>query len=243
MSAFGSSKASIRTDGIVDKLTESDDNKLNNALDNISECIISVAKKVVYLEKERVKILTEQLKVTKIDRYADTYRLADVDAEQISIVNREFLMQSDMAYDKKLQQASMLGLYAFDSPLSYQSKIEFLNAMHATYLKDTLNPEERATHDLCVEENYMLLDMNEVPTADKYHVHAQHLQEHNLFRISPEVRQLKKDDNGRYISLQEAITQHIQMHEKLVSDSMQKQNAYRAKETLSTAGKKFPRQG
>ena len=141
MTAFGSSKSNVRTDGVVDKLSESDENKLVNALDNISDCFVSMFKKLVYLEKEREQILSEQLKVANVDNYIQQYKLTDVDAEQITIVNREFLMQSDQVFDKKLQQAGNFGIYAVDSPLSYKAKCEFLNSIKANYLIDTLDPE------------------------------------------------------------------------------------------------------
>ena len=45
MAAYGSTKSNVRTDGVVDKLSESDENKLVNALDNISECMVGMFKK------------------------------------------------------------------------------------------------------------------------------------------------------------------------------------------------------
>ena len=236
MTAFGTSKSNVRTDGVVDKLSESDENKLSNALDNISDCFISMFKKIIYLEKERVDILTQQLKLAKIDSYALQYNLTDVDAEQLTIVNRDFLMQSDQLFDKKLQQANAMGVYAPNSPMTYQSKLEFLNALHASFLRDTLDPQERATHDLCEEENVELYEKDIMPKAEDFHVHAQHISEHNLYRISPEIRQLKHDDPERYKQFQQKIEIHIKEHrEFLEKQAESSQNFDGAKAALSTA--------
>lgn len=226
MEAFGAAKSSVRTDGVVDKLTESDENKLVNALDNISNVTISVFKKLLYIEKQRESVLLESCRLAKKDDYVLQYKLMDVDAEQLTIVNRDFLMTSDQVYDKKLQQAGNLGLYNPQSGLTYQSKIEFLNAMHASYLKDTLDPMERATHDLCLEENQQMKDGNGkdnkiIPEAQEWHKHAQHIAEHDLFRISPEVRCLEAEDPKAYRLLQEAISNHIKQHEKFMQNSQQ----------------------
>ena len=243
LTAFGSSKSNVRTDGVVDKLSESDENKLVNALDNISTCLISAFKKLLYCEKHREQVLLDGLALAKKDDYVLQYNLKDVDAEQITIVNRDFLMKSDQVFDKKLQQAGNFGLYNPQSGLSYQAKVEFLNAMHASYLKDTLDPMERATHDLCLEEQEMMLDKQTIPNAEQWHVHAQHLAEHNLFRISPAVRCLQHCDPKAYALLQEAIDNHIQQHEKLMQQSQQSNVVMNAKEALmGTAGKNQPRQ-
>lgn len=238
MTAFGSSKSSVRTDGVVDKLSESDENKLSNAIDNISDCLIKVYKKLVYLEQERTSILLEKLKLAKKDDYALNYRLSEVDAEQITIVNRDFLMQSDQAFDKKLQQAGSLGLFAPDSNMSYQSKVELLNALHAGYLKDTLDPHERATHDLCDEENRTMFDKKTLPTVEGYHIHRLHIDEHNLFRISPEVRQLFKDDPVAHNVYQQMLDAHITKHQEFMSKSQDDYALKNAKAALSTTPRK-----
>lgn len=235
MTAFGSSKSNVRTDGVVDKLSESDENKLVNALDNISNCFIQVFKKLVYLEKEREEILSNQLQVARVDDYMLQYKLADVDAEQITIVNREFLMTSDQVYDKKLQQAGNFGLYAVDSPLSYQAKCSFLNSIKANYLIDTLDPEQRATHDLCDEENYILKDDHQVPKVEEFHNHADHIKEHNLFRISPQIRELKHKDPKVYEAFQQAMQTHIDQHTKFLSESSNQDIYTNAKAALGTA--------
>lgn len=243
MTAFGSSKSNVRTDGVVDKLSESDENKLVNSLDNISDCFIEVFKKLVYLEKQREDILINNLKVANVDSYIQQYKLTDVDAEQITIVNREFLMQSDQVFDKKLQQAGNFGLYAADSPLSYKAKLGFLNSIKANYLLDTLDPEQRATHDLCDEENYQLFKEHTVPEVAAYHKHDLHMYEHNLYRISPEARKLAKEDPKAHAAFQQAMDTHIQEHQKYVQQSSNKDVYANAKAALGTAGKRQPSQG
>lgn len=218
MTAFGQTKSNVRTDGVVDKLSESDENKLGNAVDNLCDCIIDVFKKVIYLEKEREKILSKKLKVACIDNYAQRYNLSYVDAEQITIVNREFLIQSDQVFDKKLTQVGNLGILAVDSPLSYLSKVNLLTSLQANYLIDTLDPMQRSTHDLCNDEHYELKQKT-VPDVMPYHAHQQHMYEHNLFRISPEVRNLKIIDEQEYRKLIEAIDTHCKAHEKFLEKS------------------------
>lgn len=243
MTAFGSSKSNVRTDGVVDKLSESDENKLVNSLDNISDCFIEIFKKLVYLEKEREHILSNNLKVANVDNYIQQYKLDDVDAEQITIVNREFLMQSDQVFDKKLQQAGNFGLYAIDSPMPYRAKVSFLESIKANYLIDTLDPEQRATHDLCDEENTQLFKDHTVPEVASFHKHDLHIYEHNLFRISSEARKLAKEDPKAHQAFQQAMDMHIQEHQKFLQQSSN-QNVYEnAKAALGTAGKKKPSQG
>jgi len=237
IAAFGNSKSNVRTDGVVDKMAESDDNKLSNAIDNISSCLINVFKKCIYIDKQRVKVLQEQLKLAKKDDYALQYKLQDVDAEQLTIVNRDFLMKNDQVFDKKLQQAGNFGLYNPQSGLSYTSKVELLNSMHASYLKDTLDPEERNTHDLCLEEQQAMIDGN-IPEVFDYHKHEQHIAEHNLFRISPEVRCLKVEDEKAWKLLQEAVDQHIKQHQQYMQQEQQGDVIAKAKEALKSTAKK-----
>lgn len=232
LTAFGSSKSNVRTDGVVDKLSESDENKLTNALDNISQAMISAFKKLIYCEKQREETILESLKLVKKDDYVLQYKLGDVDAEQITIVNQDFLMKSDQVFDKKLQQAGQFGLYNPQSGLAYSSKLEFLNAMHASYLKDTLDPMERATHDLCLEEQEAALEGKEIPQAEEWHEHNLHLAEHRLFRISPEVRCLKEKDQKAYELLQEALNIHIKQHQDFIQKTNQGNVIANAKEAL-----------
>ena len=238
MTAFGSSKSNVRTDGVVDKLSESDENKLVNALDNVSCCEVSIFKKLIYLEKQREEVLSEQLELAKIDSYMLKYKLGEVDAEQITIVNRDFLMKSDQVFDKKLQQAGNFGLYNPDSGLSYTSKIELLNSMHASYLRDTLDPSERNNHDLICWENDQMFEQKEIPQAYDYHKHEQHIAEHNLFRMSPEVRCLKEKDPKAWEMLQESISSHIKQHEQFMKQSQQSNVFANAKEALKGTARK-----
>lgn len=228
ITAYGASRGNLRTDGVVDKMSESDENKLVNAIDNLSETLIKVFKKVVYLEQDREEVLFEKLKVAKADTKAYQYSLKGIYAENISIVNREFLMQSDQTIDKKMQQAMGLGMFAPNSGMSYISKLEVLNSMRATYLQDTLDPLERATHDLVDEENIKMLHKMEIPTVEKFHNHAQHLVEHNLFRISPAVRKLEEEHPEHYKQLMDALAMHIEQHEKLASEQSQSQQMTQA---------------
>lgn len=238
IAAYGSSKSNVRTDGVADKLSESDENKLVNALDNISKCTIRVFKKLVYLEKQREEVLIKKLELAKIDSYMLKYKLEEVNAEQITIVNRDFLMKSDQVFDKKLQQAGNFGLYNPESGLSYTSKIELLNSMHASYLRDTLDPAERNNHDLICWENDQMLNNKEIPEAFDYHKHEQHVMEHNLFRISPEVRCLKERDAKAWEMLQEAVTAHIKQHQEFMKQSQQNNVFANAKEALKGTAKK-----
>ena len=234
MAAYGSTKSNVRTDGVADKISESDENKLINAIDNISECMVNVFKKLVYLEQQRQDVLMEQLKVASVDDYTLQYNLAGVNPEKITIVNREFLMQSDQAVEKKLQQIMSFGMFNPESQMSYTSKLELLNSLRATFLVDTLDPVERATHDLCDDEHLILLHENTVPKAEEFHVHAQHLVEHNLFRISPEVRTLAKENPEAYKALQDAIDMHIQEHQKFQKEREDSNVYSNAKAAMST---------
>lgn len=227
LTAFGQSRSNVRTDGVADKITESDENKLTNAIENISAAIISVFKKVIYAEKEREKILEnlpEQFKTSIRDCYISKYKLSNIDAEQLTIVNRDFLRQSDQRLDKKLQQAVELGLYNPQNNLSYVSKIEWLDALKCDYLKDTLDPVERATHDLISEEHNAFLEGHDAE-VEEWHIHAQHIYEHNLFRMSPEVRQLRYTDADKYAAIQQAIDAHLEAHNRYAAE-VNNANAY-----------------
>ncbi len=231
LTAFGSSKSNVRTDGVVDKMSESDDNKLINAVDNLSEFTISVFKKILYLEKQRYTILHKQLELAKKETAVLQYNLQDVDPEQLSIINRDFLMTSDQVFDKKLQQAGNFGLYNPNSGLSYRAKKQILDSMKASYLIDTLDPQERATYDLCMDEQRQFMDGKQ-PEVFDYHEHARHIAEHNIFRISPEVRCLKERDEKKWKLLQEALGAHIAEHQKYLEQTQQGNVIANAKEAL-----------
>jgi hypothetical protein len=147
-------------------------------------------------------------------------------------------MKSDQVFDKKLQQAGNFGLYNPQSGLSYQSKIELLNSMHASYLRDTLDPAERANHDLICWENDLILNNKEIPQAYNYHRHEQHIAEHNIFRISPEVRCLKERDPKAWELLQEALDAHIKQHEQFMKQSQQSNVFADAKDALKGTARK-----
>jgi hypothetical protein len=229
LTAFGSAKSNVRTDGVVDKIDESDQNKLVNAVENLSSAIIEAFKKVLYCEKDRENILTDILKVAKKDDYIVKYKLENVDAEQLSIVNRDFLVQDDQMVDKKLQQAMNLGLYAPNNELSYMSKMHILEAMQGNYLLDTLDPNEKAQHDLIETEHFEILERDNVPDAEDFHIHDQHILEHNIFRISPEVRLLKDSEPERYKIVMEMLKIHIDQHIEFQAQNQEQTSQENAK--------------
>ena len=231
LTAFGTNKSNVRTDGVVDKMSESDDNKLVNAIDNLSEFVVKVFKKIIYLEKQRAETLNKQLELAKKDCYTLQYKLQDVDPEQLSIINRDFLMTSDQVFDKKLQQAGNFGLYNPASNLSYHAKVQVLDSMKASYLIDTLDPQERATYELCKDEQMQFMDGKQ-PEVFDYHEHARHIEEHNIFRISSEVRCLKDEDEKKWKLLQEALSAHIAEHQKYLEQTQKGDVIANAKEAL-----------
>jgi hypothetical protein len=121
-----------------------------------------------------------------------------------------------------------LGVFAPNTGMAYIAKLELLNSMRATYLQDTLDPLERATHDLVDEENATMMHKMEVPTVEKFHSHGQHLVEHNLYRISPSIRKLQEEDPKKYKALMDALAMHIEQHEKLNSEQRQSQQMTQA---------------
>jgi hypothetical protein len=91
--------------------------------------------------------------------------------------------------------------------------------MKANFLIDTLDPLERATHDLVAEENRNILVKKEVPDVESFHSHGQHVAEHNLFRLSAEIRKLKDLNPDEYKAFNEAIDLHIQQHQQFLQKS------------------------
>jgi hypothetical protein len=91
--------------------------------------------------------------------------------------------------------------------------------MKANFLIDTLDPLERATHDLVAEENRKILVKKEVPDVEPFHSHGQHIAEHNLFRLSAEIRKLKDENPDEYKAFNEAIDLHIQQHQQFLQES------------------------
>jgi hypothetical protein len=224
ISAYGMSKSSVRTDGVADKIGEADQNKLTNAIDSIGEALINLFKQVLYVEKERQEDLSKILKLAKLDSYMVKYNLGELDPENLEIVNREFLMQSDQARQLRMTQAANLGVYNPQSGLSYITKLEILDALNSGYLKDTLDPIERATHDQVREEHSDILDKIDVEVND-WDNHEQHILEHSLFRMSAQVRNLKKKDKALYEYITYTLQKHIEEHSKYKQDN-QSQNTY-----------------
>jgi hypothetical protein len=234
LSAYGTSKSNVRTDGVVDAIAASDQNKLVNALDNIQAAMIQVFKKVLYLENERQKFILDNLGLAKKDNYVLKYNLENVDIEQITIVNREFLMQSDQIFDKKLAQANQMGLYNAQLGLSFLSKVEMLQAIKGNFLKETLDPKERANHDVIEMEHFKILNDQSV-AVEKFHLHEQHIYEHDIFRLSPEVLILQEQDPDQYDLLIQKLDEHIKDHERFVSQKQQENVYNNAKAFSGTA--------
>jgi hypothetical protein len=103
--------------------------------------------------------------------------------------------------------------------------------MKASYLIDTLDPQERATYDLCMDEQRQFIDSRQ-PEVFAYHEHARHISEHNIFRISPEVRCLREKDEKKWKLLQEALEAHIAEHQKYIEQTQQGDVIANAKEAL-----------
>lgn len=59
------------------------------------------------------------------------------------------------------------------------------------------------------------------PEVFDYHEHARHIAEHNIFRISPEVRCLKEKDEKKWKLLQEALDAHIKSHQQYLEQTQQ----------------------
>jgi hypothetical protein len=221
ISAYGMSKSSVRTDGVADKIGEADQNKLTNAIDSISEAILRLFKHVIYVEQDRQRMLKETLRLAKLDSYMIKYELGKLDPENIEIVNREFLMQSDQARQLRLTQASNFGVYNPQSGLSYLTKLEILDSLNSGYLKDTLDPIERSNHDAIRDEHSDLMEKIDIEVHD-YDNHSQHILEHTVFRMSAQVRELKKKDPLLYAYVQESLKKHIGEHSKFQQDTSNK---------------------
>ena len=77
-----------------------------------------------------------------------------------------------------------------------------------------------------------------MPDAEEYHMHNQHIANHNLFRISPEARKLKRDEPEKYKLFSEAIDAHIKQHEKFLQGKSQGNVYDNAKAALQGTAKK-----
>lgn len=221
ISAYGMSKSSVRTDGVADKIGEADQNKLTNAIDSVSETIVKLFKHVIYTEQDRQKMLLDVLRLAKLDDYMLKYNLGELDPENLEIVNRDFLMQSDQARQLKMTQAANLGVYNPQAGLSFLTKLEILDSLDSGYLKDTLDPIERSNHDAIRDEQRDLLDKIDIEVHD-YDNHSQHILEHTVFRLSAQVRELKKKDPNLYAYVQESLKKHIEEHSKFQQDTSNK---------------------
>jgi hypothetical protein len=130
-------------------------------------------------------------------------------------------MQSDQARQLKMTQASNLGVYNPQMGLSYLTKLEILDTLNSGYLKDTLDPIERSNHDVIREEHSDLLEKIDITVHD-YDNHAQHTLEHTVFRMSAQVRELKKTNPALYEYIQESLKKHMGEHAKFQQDTSNK---------------------
>lgn len=228
LSAYGQTKSNIRTDGVADRISDSDNNKLNNALKNISEGIIRITKKIIYLEQQRQEILLKDLELEAEDKYMAKYDFTLINPEELMIVNREFLMRSDQIIEKKMMQATQFGIYSEEMGMSYRAKLEVLDMIQAGYLKDTLNPVERANWAQVQYEHNMLYK-EEMLEVQPYELHDMHVQEHTLELMSPKMMELKKKDPEQFTKYAEMLNMHISQHQELLDESSQQQVYGRAK--------------
>lgn len=228
LSAYGQTKSNIRTDGVADRISDSDNNKLNNALKNISEGIIRITKKIIYLEQQRQEILLKDLELEAEDKYMAKYDFTLINPEELMIVNREFLMRSDQIIEKKMMQATQFGIYSEEMGMSYRAKLEVLDMIQAGYLKDTLNPVERANWAQVQYEHNMLYK-EEMLEVQPYELHDMHVQEHTLELMSPKMMELKKKDPEQFTKYAEMLNMHISQHQEFLDQSNQQQVYGRAK--------------
>lgn len=218
LTAFGQSKSNMRSDGVVDAVSEADQNKLTIALQKVSDTMVEVFKKILYLEKQRQRILIEDLGLAPKDDFVVKYKLDNVDPEELIIVNREFLMQSDVAIEKKVTQATNFGLYDPQSRLKYRSKLEFLETLNSGYLQDTLDPVERVNYNRIKREHSKLYAGNEIK-VDPMEFHEMHIDEHTMELLSPELAELEDSDDKKYKAIKEALQLHIEEHRKFVQET------------------------
>jgi tetratricopeptide (TPR) repeat protein len=228
LAAYGQTKSNIRTDGVADKIADSDSNKLTNALQNISEAVIRIIKKVIYLERQRQEILLKDLELEAEDKYIAKYDFSLLNPEELIIVNREFLLRSDQIIEKKMMQATQFGIYSEEAGMSYRSKLEVLDMIQAGYLKDTLNPVERANWAQIQYEHTMLYK-DEVLEVQPYEMHEMHVQEHTLELMSPKMMEMKKSKPEEYAKFAEMLNMHLSEHQEFVQERQQEQVYDRAK--------------
>jgi hypothetical protein len=162
------------------------------------------------------------------DKYIAKYDMSAVNPEELIIVNREFLMRSDQIIEKKMMQASNFGIYAPDTGMSYRAKLEVLDMIQAGYLKDTLDPVERANWSQIQYEHTMLYK-EEMLEVQPYEQHEMHIQEHMLELMGTRMIELKKKEPEEYQKYAEMLNMHISQHQEIVSERQQAQVFDRAK--------------
>lgn len=220
ITAHGQAKSAMRTDGVVDRITESDQNKLEHAIDNISQSYTRIFKKVLYLEKMRERILLEEVNLKTaqiIDNNFSKYKLEEVDVEQLQIVNRDFLMKNDQYVDAKFRQAQNLGVFTPESGLTYVQKVHIMEKLQLGSILETLDPVEVMTNQV-IREEHEELELGIIPEVEEWHFHQQHIYEHNLYRQSPLMRKWRKFDNEKYRLMLDQLEQHIAEHQQFVEE-------------------------
>lgn len=222
LTAYGMAKSGMRTDGVVDKISESDQNKLEHAVDNIGEAYVKIFKKLIYIEMMRERILTQELQLAKIDDYIMKYKIEAVDVEQLDVTNRDFLMKDDQYINAKFQQATSIGVYNPQSGLTYVQKVAIMERLALGSILNTLDPVEVETNQI-VREEHEEIEQGLEPEVEKFHVHEQHIYEHYLYMQSPVMRKLRKYNKDKYDKVKDALMKHIQEHEKFTQD---KQNSF-----------------
>lgn len=225
ITANGQAKSAMRTDGVVDRITESDQNKLEHTVDNIGSAYIRIFKKILYIEQMRERILTEEIQLAgakTIDSYIHKYKLESVDVEQLQITNREFLMKDDRYITSKFQQAASLGVYNPQSGLTYLQKVSIMEKMHLGAILDTLDPVEVMTNQV-IREEHEEMEQGREPEVEEWHVHEQHIYEHNIYRQSPIMRMWRTFNNKKYKLMLEKIDKHIKEHQNFIKN---KENPY-----------------
>lgn len=220
LTVYGQSKSNMRTDNVVDKIAESDSNKLTNAMKALSNGILSVIRKVLYLEQYRIENMKENFNLDNLDELGLKYNLKDTDPDEVVIVNREFLMQSDQIIEKKMAQANSMGLYNPQANLSYRTKVEMLDMMQANYLKETLDPVERVNWAHAQREHKMILDGDEIE-VQPFELHSMHKMEHQLFLMSEEIMRLRKEDPNEYKIVVGKLNTHIEQHDTFARQTEQ----------------------
>lgn len=228
LTAFGQSKSNMRSDGVVDAVAEADQNKLTIALQNASNTMIEVVKKILYLETYRQELLTSVLELKPRDDFVVKYPMDNVDPEELIIINREFLLQSDAVIEKKVAQATNFGLYNPEFPMKYRSKLEFLEAINSGYLQDTLDPIERVNFSRVQREHARLRRKEEIHVQER-ELHELHVDEHVMELLSPELEQLQVTDPDRFRYVAEALRAHIEEHQHYINEKSQSADYENAK--------------